>query len=73
MGGVVIIAFSVLVALAVFGWARYSIPLQRLSARAMRHEPNEAALRFTRWFGIVFLSITAAVTFFAGLAGVLSH
>jgi hypothetical protein len=72
-GSVLVLAFGLLMALAALGWARYVTQVQRLAARMMRHEPREAILRFTRWFGIFFLSITALAAFLSGLVGVLSH
>ena len=75
-GGAFTLVFGLLSLACSFLWARYSIAFQERTRRLMRREGGyftEAAEKFTRGFGTIFLLVAGLFCFIFGLAVVISH
>ncbi len=71
VGGVISLAFGLVLGVFAFLWARYSIDMQERTRRMMGRQDSEfsdAAHRFTRVFGTLVLGASAVLAFAIGLA-----
>jgi mannose/fructose/N-acetylgalactosamine-specific phosphotransferase system component IIC len=66
--GLLVLAVGILLGVCAVLWGRYAIGLQERAARMMGRGDSDAIHRFTRGFGVVFLSCCALASFLIGLA-----
>ena len=78
-GGVITVIIAVLLFFAAFAWMRYSTGLQELGSKMMRRTvrlPDSRNIhfrKFTRWYGVIFLSVIGVISFLVGLVEIITN